>query len=110
MDEIKERFWAFMGGIAKQNEKSRSASVELQVMRICYFRYRLLCRSLKRCGLSKVDPRLERMKPLPPSGNLPGVWLRTFTSVSDVAETITYLQNQAEHHRLRSFQEEYVSF
>jgi Transposase IS200 like len=42
--EIKERFWAFMGGIAKQNE------------------------------------------------------------------TISYIQNQLEHHRLRSFQEEYVSF
>ena len=37
MDEIKERFWAFMGGIAKQNEKSRSASVELQVMRNATF-------------------------------------------------------------------------
>jgi putative transposase len=31
-------------------------------------------------------------------------------SVSQVAETISYLQNQLEHHRLRSFQEEYVSF
>ena len=31
-------------------------------------------------------------------------------SVSHVAETISYIQNQVEHHRLRSFQEEYVSF
>jgi putative transposase len=31
-------------------------------------------------------------------------------SVSHVAETITYIQNQVEHHRLRSFREEYVSF
>jgi hypothetical protein len=25
-------------------------------------------------------------------------------------ETIAYIQNQAEHHRLKSFQEEYVNF
>ena len=31
-------------------------------------------------------------------------------SVSHVAATISYIQNQVEHHRLRSFQEEYVSF
>jgi Transposase IS200 like len=31
-------------------------------------------------------------------------------SVSHVAETITYIQNQVEHHRFKSFQEEYVSF
>jgi putative transposase len=31
-------------------------------------------------------------------------------SVSHVAETITYLQNQVEHHRLRSFQEEMSVF
>jgi putative transposase len=31
-------------------------------------------------------------------------------SVSHVAETISSIQNQIEHHRLRSFQEEYVSF
>ena len=31
-------------------------------------------------------------------------------SVSQVAETISYIHNQVEHHRLRSFQEEYVSF
>ena len=108
--EIKERFWAFMGGIAKQNEIK-----PLCIGGVAGHVHLLLSLpttmwSRKRCGLSKVDPRLGRMKPLTPSGNLPGVWLRTFTSVSDVAETITYLQNQAEHHRLRSFQEEYVSF
>ena len=49
--EIKERLWAFMGGIAKRNE----------------------------------------IKPL-------------------AIASIAYIQNQAERHRLKSFQEEYVSF
>ena len=31
-------------------------------------------------------------------------------SISPIAETITYIQNQVEHHRLRSFQEDYISF
>jgi hypothetical protein len=31
-------------------------------------------------------------------------------SISHVPETISSIQNQVEHHRLRSFQEEYVSF
>jgi len=31
-------------------------------------------------------------------------------SVSHIAETISYIRNQQEHHRDKSFQEEYVSF
>jgi hypothetical protein len=31
-------------------------------------------------------------------------------SVSHIGEKITYIQFQAEHHRLKSFQEEYVNF
>jgi hypothetical protein len=35
---------------------------------------------------------------------------KTGESCSHVAETITYIQNQVEHHRFKSFQEEYVAF
>ena len=52
------------------------------------------------------------LRPLPPSGKF--AWQSGYgaftVSVSHVAETISYIQNQVEHHRLRSFQEEYVSF
>jgi Transposase IS200 like len=82
MDEIKERFWAFMGGIAKQNEIK-----PLCIGGVAGHVHLLLSLpttmwSRKRCGLSKVDPRLGRMKPLTPSGNLPGVWLRSVHGVS----------------------------
>ena len=51
------------------------------------------------------------MKPLAHYGSLPGSLVTERPlPVSHVAETISYIQNQVEHHRLRSFQEEYVSF
>ena len=31
-------------------------------------------------------------------------------SVSHLAETISYIENQEEHHRYKSFQEEYLAF
>jgi REP element-mobilizing transposase RayT len=31
-------------------------------------------------------------------------------SVSHLGDTITYIENQEEHHRLKSFQEEYLAF
>jgi hypothetical protein len=46
--EIKERFWVFMGGIAKQNELKPLCIGGVADDVICYFPCRLLCRSLKR--------------------------------------------------------------
>jgi hypothetical protein len=48
--------------------------------------------------------RLGRMKPLAHYGSLPGSLVTERPlPVSHVAETISYIQNQVEHHRLRSF-------
>jgi hypothetical protein len=69
--EIKERFWAFMGGIAKQNEMKPLCigGVADHVLLLLSLPTTLSV-AKKRCSLSKVDPRLGRMKPLPPSGSL----------------------------------------
>ena len=112
VDEIKERLWAFMGGIAKQNE-------------------------IKPLCIGGVADHVHPLLSLPTTLSVAkaiqlikggsSAWIHeTFTplrhfswqsgygaftvSVSHIDQTIAYIQNQAEHHRLKSFQEEYVNF
>jgi len=106
--EIKERFWAFMGGIAKQNEMKPlciggvADHVHLLLSLPTTMSVAKAMQLIK--GGSSAWAH-ETFTPLRQSG------YGAFTvSVSHVEETITYLQNQVEHHRLRSFQEEDVSF
>ena len=112
VDETRDRLWAFMGGIAKQ------------------YGVKPLC-------IGGVADHVHLLLSLPTTLSVAkavqlvkggsSAWVHeTFTplryfawqsgygaftvSVSHVAETISYIQNQAEHHRAKSFQEEYVSF
>ena len=111
MGEIKERFWAFMGGIAKQNEIKPlciggvAGHVHLLLSLPTTMSVAKAMRLIKGGSSTWAHETFNPLRQF--------AW-RLVTersrSVSDVAETITYLQNQAEHHRLRSFQEEYVSF
>jgi putative transposase len=104
--------WAFMGGIAKQNEikplcigggadhvhlllslpTTRSAAKAMQLIK----------------GGSSAWAH-ETFTPLRQFTWQSGDGAFT-VSVSHAAKTITDIQNQVEHHRLRSFQEEDVSF
>jgi putative transposase len=99
--EIKERFWAFMGGIAKQNEIK-----PLCIGGVADHVHLLL-------SLPTTMPVAKAMQLIKGGSS---TWahetfspLRQFAwqsgygaftvSISHVAETITYIQNQVEHHR-----------
>jgi putative transposase len=110
--EIKERFWAFMGGIAKQNE------IEPLCIGGVADHVHLLLSLPTTMSVAKAMQFIkggssawahETFRPLRQFAWQSGYGAFT-VSISHVAETISYIQNQVEHHRLRSFQEEYVSF
>jgi REP element-mobilizing transposase RayT len=110
--ETRERLWAFMGGIAKRNG----------VRPIC---------------IGGVEDHVHLLLSMPTTLSVAktvqlikggsSAWihdtfgtLRNFAwqtgygafavSTSHVPDIIRYIQNQAEHHRAKSFQEEYVGF
>jgi len=112
LGEIKERFWAFMGGIAKQNEIKPlciggvADHVHLLLSlptTVSVAKAMQLIKGGSSAWAHETFSSLQRF-----------AWQSGYgaftVSISPIAETITYIQNQVEHHRLRSFQEEYVSF
>ena len=110
--EIKERFWAFMGGIAKQN------GIKPLCIGGVADHVHLLLSLPTTMSVAKAMQLIkggssawahETFSPLRQFAWQSGYGAFT-VSVSQVAETISYIHNQVEHHRLRSFQEEYVSF
>src|SRR5258707_11563856 len=81
-------------------KQSRSASVELQIMCICYFPCRLLCRSLKAMQFIKGGSSAWAHETFSPLRQF--AWQSGYgafsVSISHVPETISYIQNQVQHH------------
>jgi REP-associated tyrosine transposase len=110
--EIKERLWAFMGGIAKRNEMKPLCigglpdHVHLLLSLPTTLSVAKAIQLIKGGSSAWVHETFSSLRHF--------AWQSGYgafsVSVSHVAETITYIQNQVEHHRLKSFQEEYVSF
>jgi putative transposase len=110
--EIRERLWPFLGGIAKQNGiKPRCIGGVADHVHLLL-------------SLPTTVPIAKAIQ-LTKGGS--SAWIhqtyremRTFSwqqgygafsvSISQLPETIDYIRNQAEHHRTRSFQEEYLAF
>ena len=109
--ELRERLWPYLGGIAKQNQMKTlaigGASDHVHIL-------------LSLPATSSVAKAMQLLK-----GNS-SKWLReTFpkmnsfawqegygafsVSISGVDATVAYIRNQAEHHRTRSFREEYAT-
>src|SRR6516225_1402497 len=82
---------------------------EYRIMFICSFQHQRTSPPLNSRDGSKRDPLTGFIKPFPSSGGFG--WQAGYgafsVGVSQVADTITYTSSQEEHHRTRSFQEEY---
>ena len=109
---VRERLWAFMGGIARENGmKARCIGgvadhVHLLVSMpttLSIAKGVQLIKGGSSAWVHETFPEMEHF-----------AWQEGYgafsVSVSQVAETMTYIENQEEHHRHKSFQEEYIGF
>ena len=110
--EIRERLWAYLGGIAKKN------GIHPKCIGGVADHVRLLLSMPTTMAIAKAIQLIK-------SGS--SAWihqtfreLRNFAwqqgcgafsvSVSQLSEAINYIDHQVEHHRTRTFQEEYLAF
>ena len=110
--DVKDRLWAFMGGIARENGmKARciggiadhahlliSMPTTLSIAKGIQ-----LIKGGASTWIHETFPEMEHF-----------AWQEGYgafsVSASHLAETIAYIENQEEHHRHKSFQEEYLAF
>jgi putative transposase len=110
--EIRERLWPLLGGIAKQNEiKPRCIGgvadhVHLLLSLPTTIPIAKAIQLIKGGSSGWIHQTYREMRNFS--------WQKGYgafsVSISQVPKTIQYIQNQAEHHRTRSFQEEYLAF
>src|SRR5271165_6386211 len=112
--ELRERLWPFLGGIAKQNGiKPRciggvadhvhlllSLPTTVPIAKAIQLK---LIKAGSSAWIHQTFRQLDNFS-----------WQQGYgafsVSVSQLPETIHYIQNQVEHHRTRTFQQEYVAF
>ena len=109
-EEIRERLWAFIGGIAR-NKGFRAlevgghvdhahALISLPPTVTVADALRLMKGGSSKFASETFDRGFE--------------WQEGYSAftigISAVKRTITYIRNQAEHHRKKSFHEEYIEF
>ena len=110
--EIKDRLWAFMGGIAKQNKITPlciggvADHVHMLVSLPTTLSVAKAVQLIKGGSSSWVHGTFDSLRHF--------AWQSGYgafsVSASHIGEAIRYIQNQEDHHRLKSFQEEYVAF
>ncbi len=109
---LRERLWAFMGGIARENRmKARCIGgvadhVHLLVSMPATLSIAKGIQLIKGGSSAWVHETFPETRPF--------AWQEGYgafnVSASHVADTIAYVENQEEHHRIKSFQEEYLAF
>lgn len=110
--DIQERVWAFLGGVARENGMKA-----LQVGGMADHVHVVIGASTS-MAISKVAKLLKGGSSLWIKDEFPGMrgfaWQDGYgafsVSKSNLSEVICYVQNQREHHRMKTFQEEFVSF
>jgi putative transposase len=110
--EIKDRVWAFMGGIAKQNKIKPlciggvADHVHLLVSLPTTLSVAKAVQIIKGGSSTWMHGAFSPLRHF--------AWQSGYgaftVSASHIGETIRYIKNQEDHHRLKSFQEEYVAF
>ena len=110
--EIRERLWPYLGGIAKQN------GLHAKCVGGVADHVHLLLSLPTAIALSKAMQLIKGGSSAWIHQTYPS--LRNFSwqqgygafsvGVSQLPETIRYIENQLEHHRTQTFQEEYLSF
>ena len=112
LPDIEQRVWAYLGGLARDNDMKpiRFGGIENHV--------HLLFGIPPAIAVSKAVQLLKGASSKWMKENFPGTtnfgWqdgYAAFTvSKSQLPEIEAYIQNQREHHRLKSFEEEYRAF
>jgi REP element-mobilizing transposase RayT len=110
--DIRERLWPYMGGIAKQNGMipkcigGVSDHVHLLVTlptRMAVAKAVQLIKAGSSAWIHQTFPNLRNF-----------AWQQGYgafsVGISQVQETVHYIEQQLEHHRTRTFQEEYLAF
>ena len=110
--EIQDRLWAYMGGIARENKMKALAvggtndHVHILVSLPAVMPVSKAIQLIKGGSSKWVKETFENMKNFS--------WQEGYgafsVNISMVKDTISYIERQAEHHRYRSFQEEYIGF
>jgi putative transposase len=110
--ELQERLWPFIGGIARQNGmKALAIGGVTDHIHILLSLPAVMPTSkaiqLIKGGLSKwIHDHLTDLKDF--------AWQEGYgafsVSISHIKNTITYIQNQKEHHRKKTFEEEFLIF
>ena len=110
--EMKERLWAFMGGIARENKMTARCigGVSDHVHLLVSLPAALSI--AKAIQLIKGGSSVWLHETFPEASTF--AWQEGYgaftVSVSHLDDTIAYIENQEEHHRIKTFQEEYLSF
>jgi REP element-mobilizing transposase RayT len=110
--DLRERLWAFMGGIARENRmKARCIGGVADHVHLLASMPTTLS-TAKGIQLIKGGSSTWVHETFPEMRDF--AWQEGYgafsVSVSHLDETIAYIKNQEEHHRQKSFQEEYLAF
>ena len=109
--DLRERLWTYLGGIAKQNQMKAlaigGASDHVHMLlslpsTLSAAKAMQLLKGNSSKWIRETFPKMHLF-----------AWQEGYgafsVSVSGVDRTVSYIRNQAEHHRTRSFREEYVA-
>ena len=110
--KLEERLWSYMGGIARQHKMKTLAigGTEDHV--------HLLISLPSTLSIAKAIQLIKGGLSTPVSETFPEYtnfeWQEGYgafsVSISHIDQTIAYIKNQKEHHKTRTFQEEYLAF
>jgi REP element-mobilizing transposase RayT len=109
--DVRERLWPYLGGIAKQNQMKTvaiggaSGHVHVLVSLPSTLSVAKAMQLLKGNSSKWIRETFAKMRSF--------AWQEGYgafsVGVSGVNATVAYIRNQAEHHRTRSFREEYAA-
>ena len=109
--EIQERLWSFMGGIARENEMvpvivgGMSDHVHILVSLPATLSISKGIQLIKGASSKFVNENFSGPEKFQWQSGYGGFSV----SISHRQDTIAYIQNQVEHHRTRTFQEEFIT-
>jgi putative transposase len=107
---LRERLWAFMGGIARENQMKAHCIGGITDHVHLLVSMPTTLSIAKGIQLIKGGASAWVHKTFPEMPHF--AWQEGYGafSISHLDETIAYINNQEEHHRHKSFQEEYLAF
>ena len=110
--EIQDRLWAYMGGIARENNMKALAVGGVENHAHVFLSLPSTISIAKAIQLVKGGSSKWIHDTFPSLDNF--AWQVGYgafsVSISHINRTVNYINNQKEHHRQKSFQEEYLSF